>query len=258
MVAAVFVPVLCLSLSNQADLLVANTLHLQGFFLDRAHHVPGSWKGVRIIAGEPAGTTITVMGTDDGETFWIVYGTIEREKNFPEEKPVSIDFSPKGGPADITATWVPALSTLTFFDGNTWVRVDTLFAPAGPDFGPRLIAEPSAAGELQGVFADHKEYSPNANSFAGLRFISDASPNGAESSGNAVTLIGCDDGVSFWLLSGVKRAGGSLRIDFSPKGGPPDLTTNWDAAAGVLSFSDGNHWDRVAQKGWRHASGHML
>ena len=125
--------------------------HLQGFFLDVKHHVPGSWKGVRILSdanGDSPGSALTLVGTDDGETFWVLEG-----KRMGADG-VQLDFSPKGGPPDLLASWSEAEGALTFSDGNIWLRVDARFAPDGPDFGPRLVEEPSVGGALQGIFAD--------------------------------------------------------------------------------------------------------
>jgi hypothetical protein len=68
----------------------------RGFFVDAAHHVRGTWKGVRVIT-DAYGTTpvnsLTLLGSDDGDSWWMLHGTIDRSTGA-----IKIDFSPKGGP----------------------------------------------------------------------------------------------------------------------------------------------------------------
>lgn len=276
----------------------------QGFFLNRAHHVPGSFRSVYFVTD--FGGPLTLVGSDDGENFH----TMVAESYDPASGRAVVDFShiepgakvraavpprsPQGQPPrtararpraaaapgpdalgppaqfrpkDLPATWRVGErgGALHFADGNDWLRVDAAFAPAGPDFGPRLVAEPPPwPGYLQGFFVDHAHYNASRRSLAGTRIVSDAvlscPPHcGAAARGAALTLIGTDDGERFWALRGAytDRAAGAVRIDFSPKGGPADLAATWDAASGRLRFADGNYWARVAQRGWRDAEGHM-
>ena len=54
------------------------------------------------------------MLVQDGKK-WTVRGTYEG-------KTVTIDFTPKGGPKDVTASYVLGKG-LTFPDGNTWKKI---------------------------------------------------------------------------------------------------------------------------------------
>ena len=57
---------------------------------------------------------LTVKGRDDKNgSLWVVNGDIQGNT-------ITIDFSPKGGPASITATYNN--QGITFSDGNTWVK----------------------------------------------------------------------------------------------------------------------------------------
>ena len=48
------------------------TRQVQGCYVDSARHIPGSWVGVRVVSDieEPYGR-ITMIGSDDGSTFWV-------------------------------------------------------------------------------------------------------------------------------------------------------------------------------------------
>jgi hypothetical protein len=46
-----------------------------------------------------------------------------------------------------------------------------------------------------------------------------------------------------WNLEG-KIDGKSIFVDFSPKGGPKDLTGTWEAEAPGIRFPDGNKWTK--------------
>jgi hypothetical protein len=65
---------------------------------------------------------------------------------------------------------------------------------------------------MQGVFHDHGHY--EEGTWKGVRMVSDAS---GVTAGSTVTLVGSDDGKTFWMLNGKKSDGGKVLIDFSPK-----------------------------------------
>lgn len=202
---------------------------LQGFFTDKNHYEPGTWKGTRMITdaeGVTSGTTITLLGSDDGVSFWKVAGVFTDKA----AGMVSIDFSPKGGPAGIEATW--ANSRLIFGDGNYWqlmVQWDI----------PRRAADEPDASPLQGFFMDRNHY--KVGTWEGTRMITDAE---GTTSGDVLTLLGSDDGCTFWKVAGTftDKAAGKVTIDFSPKGGPAGIEATW--AHGKLTFGDGNYWEK--------------
>jgi hypothetical protein len=95
------------------------TDELQGVFHDHGHYEEGTWKGVRMVTnatGVDSGSKVTLVGSDDGKAFWTLKGDAAGGGT-----KVSIDFSPKGGPKGLEASWDGA--KLTFPDGNHWARV---------------------------------------------------------------------------------------------------------------------------------------
>jgi len=72
---------------------------------------------------EVAGTTAQITGTDgnpgcppDGSgKAWNLVGKIDGDK-------LMVDFSPKGGPKDLTGKWEQETPGIRFPDGNKWVK----------------------------------------------------------------------------------------------------------------------------------------
>jgi hypothetical protein len=60
-------------------------------------------------------------------------------------------------------------------------------------------------------------------------------------SGKFVTITGTDEDGKKWTVRGTAD-GGDLRIDFSPKGGPPDIRAT--AEPTQIKFADGNIWKK--------------
>jgi hypothetical protein len=92
-----------------------------------------------------------------------------------------------------------------------------------------LVAHADAHGS--GVWRDPNHY-VNDESLAGLRFV-------AEFPAHVLTMIGTDDGSSWWMLKGSCSGPRMTQIsfDFSSKGGPPDLTGTWSMADFVESIT---------------------
>jgi hypothetical protein len=94
--------------------------YIQGVFLDSNHYdaKAKSFAGMRFITdavGATVGSTVTLIGNDEGDVWWMLKGTIDKKTGA-----VSVDFSPKGGPSDIAATYTASDGKLTFGDGNVW------------------------------------------------------------------------------------------------------------------------------------------
>ena len=55
---------------------------------------------------------------------------------------------------------------------------------------------------------------------------------GSAPSDDKITLIGSDDGTEFWTLNGTwsDRSTGAILVDFSPKGGPSDLSATYSCS----------------------------
>mmetsp|Transcript_79889 Transcript_79889/g.225933 ORF Transcript_79889/g.225933 Transcript_79889/m.225933 type:complete len:129 (-) Transcript_79889:111-497(-) len=91
-----------------------------GFYIDPNHHKPGTFAGTRMISDEKGDTpsdTITLVGSDDGKSFWSLAGTWTDKA----QGKLSVDFSPKGGPSDLKGTC--SEDKITWQDGNSWQRL---------------------------------------------------------------------------------------------------------------------------------------
>lgn len=216
------------------ELLFLVTAQVRGFCLpggvytDPNHHVSDeSLGGLRFIAPSPSNEVI-VIGTDDGAQWWWLQGTCSGGS-----LNTTFDFSPKGGPNQLIGTSAigPEGTTITWPDGNAWT----------------LIAEPTAAFEYtlaftyHGLFLDPQHYVPGT--FAGMRVI-------AERPQHKLHMLGSDDGVSWYHLTGICHDvehddNPMFRFDFSPKGGPAELTAKWDHTS-LIRFPDGNRWYKPA------------
>ena len=81
-------------------------------------HTAAPLAGVRVIAEQPQ-HTLNMVGSDDGESWWFLTGICHDETG---KGMFRFDFSPKGGPSDLTAKW-DHFSKITFPDGNVWTMV---------------------------------------------------------------------------------------------------------------------------------------
>ena len=67
---------------------------------------------------------------------------------------------------------------------------------------------------------------------------------------DVVTIIGSDniDGSKQWVLKAKEDAPGVMFVDFSPKGGPPDLLGVYNEKADAIKWPDGNSWSKIKSK----------
>ena len=94
-----------------------------------------------------------------------------------------------------------------------------------------------------GVWKDPNHY-VGEESLAGLRFI-------AEQPAHVLQVVGTDDGVTWWHITGTCSGPGmtNINLDFSPKGGPSGVTGKWTydpqwvIAREKIHFPDGNVWE---------------
>lgn len=98
---------------------------IQGCFTDTSHWVAGdlSFAGIRFITnvlGMHAVDEIVVVGSDDGKEIWSLKGKFLNR----ETGELTIDFAPKGGPADVNGVYNSKNGQLTWSDGNFWSRID--------------------------------------------------------------------------------------------------------------------------------------
>lgn len=179
--------------------------------------------------GSKPSDVVTVLGSDDGETFWVVQGKVTGR----QAGTLRIDLSSRGGPARLDGH--SSEGRIEWSSGSCWTKI-----PA-PQYAMATIQE----GELAGVYADPNHVRPE--SYAGVRMISYKQGDKVVD----ISIVGTDDGLSFWSLKGkfTDKEKGAISINFSPKGGPSDLTATYEA--GVLTFADGNTWTKQqASSSW--------
>lgn len=196
-----------------------------GFYLDPNHYKGDSYAGTRMIADHPSyGTAeeITMVGSDDGRTFWTLSG------HFTDvgKGHLVVDFSAKGGPKDLTGTYSTehGVPSIRWPDGNQW---DRKIAPALPASTPSGILT-----NVAGFYTDLNHYKDGT--FSGTRFIS-----GPVS--GIVTIVGTDDGDHFWAVPATYD-GNQIVADFSSKGGPSDFSGTYGETK--ITWQDGNSWKR--------------
>lgn len=86
---------------------------------------------------------LTIKGSDDGEAFWELAGTVSGPN-------VLIDFSPKGGPKDLVGKWDG--SGIIFPDGNKWsiitkaTYVGDYSDPKHPGSPRKIAVDPATGG----------------------------------------------------------------------------------------------------------------
>ena len=61
---------------------------------------------------------------------------------------------------------------------------------------------------------------------------------------NKVLIEGADEDGKPWTVKGTYE-GKAVTVDFTPKGGPKDVTATWSIAGGLL-FPDGNAWKKLS------------
>ena len=133
-----------------SSLLVASVAgHGSGAWKDPNHFDPTiPFAGTRYIA--EVTHKLTVVGTDDGKTWWTIAGYCEG----PGMTSMHFDFSPKGGPADASAVWAKDAAgkvTMTFGDGNAWELLAETSDSAGVPPAASVVAAKPAAGSSANV-----------------------------------------------------------------------------------------------------------
>ena len=205
-----------------------------GVWKDPNHYKDdNSLAGLRFVSESPP-HHLSLVGTDDGTKWFALKGTCSGEMM----SDISFDFSPKGGPKDVTGkhTGEPADRPLdnqkiTFPDGNAWSMLDK---PTAAFFNGDGVVD------HVGVFFDPGHFK-NFDSWAGFRFIAEDA--------SALHMVGSDDGtwMKMWYLKGsiTGEAKTQIHFDFSPKGGPADLEGTWSTAPAAITWPDGNAWTKV-------------
>lgn len=226
-----------------------------------------SWAGTRFVTdavGHTSGVNVTVIGSDDGLTFWTMTGAFRSDGSTwtPSSGRLSLGRSPE----DATAAARAERDAIVWADGRRWSRV------AAPPRAGTLIPHHyesnlpwnGLAGGLEGVFhdyqstagatlapiaypgfwsyTDHPEYSPRRGGT--LRALSDRT---GRERGEELTLIGCDEPGFFFLLKGrlVDRAANKYEVDFAGANGAPVRLEGLYDRRGLLQWADGNSYRRM-------------
>ena len=219
----------------------------QGFFGDwREVYPDGTHRTSSSFFSTALDGTISIVGSDDGNLFWTLHGTVEDWAT----RRLVVDFSakvlPNGytGPRNLGGQYVG--DRITWDDGNQWLKEE-----APPWQKLHFVAGRSA---LQGIFklgttACPADAAACKASFSGMRMISDA--DGVRRD-NHLTIIGSDDARHFWKLGGsLDRSSGRLVVDFSAIGGS-NQTGVYDASSGALTWDhEEPAWQLVAPEGPR-------
>eukprot|EP00746_Dinoflagellata_sp_MGD_P165550 gnl/MRDRNA2_/MRDRNA2_94884_c0_seq1.p1 gnl/MRDRNA2_/MRDRNA2_94884_c0~~gnl/MRDRNA2_/MRDRNA2_94884_c0_seq1.p1 ORF type:complete len:290 (-),score=50.02 gnl/MRDRNA2_/MRDRNA2_94884_c0_seq1:201-1070(-) len=196
-----------------------------GFYIDPKHYQEGKLAGTRMISIADSQGQIVLIGSDDGKEFWKLTG-----KSTGDCGSFAIDFSPKGGPADAVSTYENGL--LKFGDGNAWAKK----AQREP---LKATGTPSDKG---GFYTDPNHFHESDMSWAGTRYVSQKEGNELSTQ---ITIVGSDDGTTFYALAGVSLGEIEMTVDFSPKNGPKDLSATFEPTGGAIHWPDGNVWSRV-------------
>ena len=196
-----------------------------GAWLDPKHYKGrASFAGMRFIAEDPP-HVLNVVGTDDGIEWWHLKGACGGR----DMTDITIDFAPKGGPGSVKGKWgrnlpvtsggpvppndpdghpIVAAHTIKFPDGNSWYLLETpLPAPAQPVRASRRY------DDHVGAFTDPKHSKAAGASYAGWRFIAESPPH-------TLSVVGSDDGETWWFVSGscADPRMSVITLDFTPKG----------------------------------------
>lgn len=101
-----------------------------GVFADPLHFRPhhDSFAGVRMVstrAGNTPGPAVTIVGSDDGEHFYAVFGQMHVNRS-----KFLVDFSPKGGPANLSGlscgksiSWKGKVAPSLPPENNEWRKI---------------------------------------------------------------------------------------------------------------------------------------
>lgn len=166
---------------------------------------PNHPKGYRVVRETKGGVAITLQDDPHSEIIDITAKAKANKKN--GETTLTIDFSKKGGPKNISGVFKDG--KISFPDGNSW---------------------PKATG-IQGVYSD-------PNHPKGWRVVR----VGADGRGT-VQLQDGETGPVLNLSAKMKSKNSILFIDFSPKGGPTNVSATF--RGNKLIFPDGNEWEKL-------------
>ena len=219
----------------------------------------GSWAGTRFVTdalGSISGPNVTVVGSDDGERFWVLRGALDVSTGRIDLAHTPHDTS--SGKGMVTRTGI------VWEDGHVWTRVAQ--APLagtvesggveGPSGGPSFWAMGS---NLDGVYNDFKYVSGSSGmrpiAYPGFWSYDDHKEYGQEggtiraiavSEDGEITVVGSDSPDFFFLAKGqwLDKRTGKLQVDYDFRAaGTHHLRETcrgtYDENAAVLQWEDG-------------------
>lgn len=176
------------------------------------------------------GKHITIMGTDDGATFWNVRGNWTDKDNGVfvahfEHRGFGFN-NLEGTLSDDGIAWNASQSQS--LNSTSWEVVQK------PDV-KLMASELTVLSKPGGLYKDDTKYVEGT--FQGVRMIADNYwPN--------ITIMGTDDGTHFWKVEGRwDFEPGQFVVDFSPMDGPRNVTGTPNG--NVLLWGDGAFWPKM-------------
>ena len=192
--------------------------NFQGEYWDPLH--PNGFRTVYM-----SGDKMTIVGKDEPEgKLWSVEASVEGTK-------AAVDFSSKGGPKDVTATYADKFGAvgITFPDGNRWAKVNSMAGlysdPAHPDGYKLLTVYPLGFGN---------DY------FISTIYSKDGPSKPLTKLGGRLTLTGQG-----------KLPPGQIAVDFNNGWGMPGMETIAQFDGEKLNFPEGTKrpaWTKLSPK----------
>ncbi|KAL7535183.1 hypothetical protein ACHAXR_011256 [Thalassiosira sp. AJA248-18] len=166
---------------------------------------PNHKKGYRVVRAVDKSNAVVTLQDEPNGAIITVDGKIKSKSSGTT---ITLDFSSKGGPKDIVATFSNGSGgeQLFFSDGNAWTKsvgVDGIYSDPNHPAGYRVVRV--SKGKMYITLQDDPK-------------------------GEIIEVVG-------------KKGKDGYLIDFSPKGGPQKLAVTFED--GKLVFPDGNAWTKV-------------
>lgn len=211
-------------------------------YLDNSLKQDNTLAGWRLVTdqnGIVSSKEISILGTDDGHTFWNVRGNWTDKDNgkfianfvHRDGAQGKYDFQVLEGTVDddgitFNGSMAPKLGS------TQWQSMKN----ANVKLAPSKLTVTSKPG---GLYKDDRKYVDGT--YQGLRMIADNFwPN--------LTIAGTDDGTNFWKIQGYWDAvPGQFYVDMSPLDGPQNVTAHPNG--NELLWGDGTYWQKMNASG---------
>lgn len=186
----------------------------------------GNFAGLYVISDRQAdelSQQLHIVGSDDGKSFWNVEG------NWTDKASGAFTafFSHR-------ADGMPDLNGVLSDAGIAWDNSEDWAPLKTPSFGLKMQPEILAQDKVGGFYVDPVVHL-HPQLFVGARMI-------ADNYFPKITMIGTDDGSTFWSIIGRWDGISRFHADFTPIGGS-NTTGKLDASA-ILWEGDGRYWQK--------------